>query len=147
MSWRLNPITVCLGLAALVALWLLATLLLQLLGPATLLLTALGAGLVLLLRPPGYRRGAGREAGWRCLGCGYDLRMSGETCPECGAPIPEDLRRRRRIAAELRPGQSRADLRRLGPLSGRAAAKEGPVGPIERIESPGANEGGADSCS
>ena len=36
-----------------------------------------------------------------CRECGCDLRDAQERCPQCDTPIPEDLRRRRRIAAGL----------------------------------------------
>jgi hypothetical protein len=32
-----------------------------------------------------------------CLKCGYDLRASGERCPECGAPRPQYGSRERAI--------------------------------------------------
>ena len=47
--------------------------------PVTLIPAAWGA---IILRRPWVRRRRKREG--LCLACGYDLRASGERCPECG---------------------------------------------------------------
>jgi hypothetical protein len=61
------------------------------------------AGLVVL--GVALKRGERRRQMWsiagKCEQCGYDLRSSHERCPECGADIPEELARRRRIQQEL----------------------------------------------
>ena len=44
----------------------------------------------LLARPGAVRRE--RLARGLCLSCGYDLRASGDRCPECGEPIPGRVR-------------------------------------------------------
>ena len=36
------------------------------------------------------RRAERRRAANQCVACGYDLRASTGTCPECGAPAPAD---------------------------------------------------------
>jgi len=44
-----------------------------------------------------------RTVAGKCPECGYDLRATEDRCPECGAAVPEEILRRRRIAAELAP--------------------------------------------
>jgi hypothetical protein len=68
------------------------------------LLLAAGLGLTVsvlngIRRPHTHRA---REAAGLCVECGYDLRASADRCPECNAPLPESVTRRRRIAAEIR---------------------------------------------
>ncbi len=69
-------------------------------APALLLAAV---SLFLLLRMP--VRKYYRRLGNRCLACGYNLtgNTSG-TCPECGTPIPDDLKRKLSAACSMRPG-------------------------------------------
>lgn len=50
----------------------------------TVLLWAFGPGIVLLFMREGYRQSRLFPL---CVKCGYDLRGSKDTCPECGTPI------------------------------------------------------------
>jgi hypothetical protein len=76
---------------------------LSFLGPAGVLavvtLLAAATTLATILRRPRLREA--REAAGLCITCGYDLRATEDRCPECNTRIPEYLRRRRRIAADL----------------------------------------------
>ena len=79
----------------------LIVLLLQAIGPLFTVTgvggaTAFVIGYSIVHREKGYSLGA-------CQACGYDLRQSFERCPECGAEVPTDLARRRKIReAELK---------------------------------------------
>jgi hypothetical protein len=77
---------------------------LSFLGPAGVLalVTLLGSATVIatILKRPHLRET--REAAGLCTACGYDLRATEDRCLECNTRIPEYLRRRRRIAADLR---------------------------------------------
>ena len=100
----LSPVRVYLVLALAVVCFAWAVHWFSYLGPVTTLLLALGlGGLVLaltLIRKPHTRRA--REDAGLCTECGYDLRASEDRCPECNAPLPESLTRRRRIAEKIR---------------------------------------------
>ena len=73
-------------------------------GPVPLVVMTVAMGVLVTIRavrrndPLRHRRAL---AG-KCEECGYDLRASHDRCPECGAALPEELERRRRIAGELR---------------------------------------------
>lgn len=73
-------------------------------GPIPLFLAvvalAIGVGVHCLRSNESLRRQ--REISSKCGHCGYDLRASHERCPECGGPLPEEVVRRRRIAAKLK---------------------------------------------
>lgn len=93
-----------LWLAASVAAGILAVWLLTYVPAEIIIGTTLALGVALAFVT--FRRADGRRrrriVSGHCDQCGYDLRGSAEQCPECGAPVAEELLRRRRIAAELR---------------------------------------------
>ena len=101
----LNPITVCAAVLFYVALGCAGFSLLALLSPVELLLLVAAVTVASALAVLASRRQQERQR-WALAGCcdqcGYDLRATRDRCPECGAPLPEELRRRRRIAAEIR---------------------------------------------
>jgi hypothetical protein len=107
----MNPVRVYLLLAAGALVVAYGVYLFSYLGPVRALTLAVGLGLAVgvltLVRRPHTRRA--REAAGLCVECGYDLRASTERCPECNAPLPESVTRRRRIAAEIRAARGRAD--------------------------------------
>jgi hypothetical protein len=100
-----NVLVLVLGTAGLIALGAIALAFLTPIGALLLaaVVTVL-AGYVTWRR--GDRRRERRILAGLCSECGYDLRESTDCCPECGAGIPEDLARRRRLAARAK---SRAD--------------------------------------
>jgi len=100
-SQPLNPVAVVAMLALAVTGVLLVAYMLQGIGPlgAFGLAAALGLAILVLMPFDRKRLRDNRELAGQCTECGYDLRESPERCPECGASIPVDLARRRRIAA------------------------------------------------
>ena len=98
-----NPFLVYAAALGFVLFWLFGAFALSLFGPifaVTLTAGVLGSAFHFTRRQS--IRSARASAGF-CPKCGYDLRASFERCPECGDPIPEDLQRRRRLLALIRP--------------------------------------------
>ena len=98
---EVDPVRVYAMLLSIVLFCLAAILALSTLGPfgIAVLAAVLIMGNVLLNRRDNlrsYRANAGL-----CVDCGFDLRETTELCPECGKPLPEELLRRRRIAAAI----------------------------------------------
>jgi hypothetical protein len=138
----ISPVRVylLLAIAAMGLIWVIY--LFSYLGPVAAVSLAAGlggiVGVLTLFRRPHTRRF--REAAGLCVECGYDLRASTERCPECNAPLPESIMRRRRIASEIRatrkpsrsdPAESakRADAENIGSVPA--------VNPTERLETAG----------
>jgi hypothetical protein len=78
---------------------------LSMIGPLAsfALATALCVLPLLLSRQRGIH--AERVFAGHCGECGYDLRATADRCPECGSPLPEEIRRRRRWAGGEAPQQ------------------------------------------
>ena len=123
---RFGPVSIRARMLALIlssfaALTLAVALLLQL--PPWLFFGGTGVILALaaLLLPGHLRRERAARRLNHCAACGYDLRHSAERCPECGADLPEELTRRRRVAAGLRArravGSGGVDIRPAPPLA------------------------------
>ena len=123
---RFGPVSIrarmlALILGSFVALTLAVALLLQL--PPWLFFggTSVILALAALLLPGHLRRERAARRLNHCAACGYDLRHSAERCPECGADLPEELARRRRVAAELRArregASGRVDIPPAPPLA------------------------------
>ena len=118
MALRLIGLLLVAGLICLLVAAILASL------PAWLKVGGFAVVLILsaALLPGEVRRGRARRRLGYCEGCGYDLRRSAGRCSECGADLPEELVRRRRIAAEVaarrpKPGPAGVDNRPAPPLA------------------------------
>jgi hypothetical protein len=135
----LSPVRVYLVLALALVCFAWAVHWFSFLGPVPTLLLTVGLGALVLtltlVRKPHARRA--REDAGLCTECGYDLRASEERCPECNAPLPESLTRRRRIAEKIRAArQPTATFAAQQPAE--SAASPDPVPPPpDRNPSPG----------
>jgi hypothetical protein len=115
MSGTVNPLAVyaMLALGALAAwAWVRA---IRALGPVGVLVTivVLGAWTVWLTVARGESLRRRRETMGLCTRCGYDLRASPDMCPECGAEVHEEQKRRRRVAAEVAAARAQRDARAM----------------------------------
>ena len=98
-----NPVYVCVMLLAGTVLAVAVVRAMTVFPPFPLLAVAAcaAAGALVATAFAGKRVRDRRALAGLCAECGYDLRESDARCPECGAAIPEELARRRRIAADL----------------------------------------------
>jgi hypothetical protein len=108
---RLNPFAVYTALLVVLLAWWTVAAFLSLLGPFGTLAFAISVfGASIYLSKLQKDRQLRIHAGM-CGDCGYDLRASPDRCPECGAAVPEEILRRRRIAAAAPPLPSRVHPR------------------------------------
>jgi hypothetical protein len=100
INW-LNVLGALFGLLAvgIAAIWLLSFVSPWVIDVACIALLCATVGLTMHRKP---RQRELLAVAGKCTECGYDLRASHERCPECGAELPEEIRRRRRVAAELK---------------------------------------------
>ena len=94
-----NPFAVYGMLFVLAVLWCAVAGLLAAVGPGGAFLLAALLCVAPLLVSGARKARAQRVTGGLCGGGGYDLRASEERCPECGSPLADEIRRRRRLVS------------------------------------------------
>lgn len=104
-NWRLegtgfNPISIYGSLFIILGLWVLGAWVLSWFGPIGAMILTVGVTTSAYFFS--YHRDMMRQTriGMGCCPkCGYDLRATDDKCPECGTDVPEEILRRRRLAA------------------------------------------------